>query len=258
MNILSIDWDFFFPNTECFDWGFNEIMNTHLMDIIWCARAFDFPLPIYPIHDNNPAIEILNPDPNIFNNFWRNIDITIPSTLIITESHQDLGSLLLNLKYYYLNIWNLDAHHDIHYVESPEPQAGDIKCDNWVYHLLKKEYVKKYTLIYPDWRKDTPESSIENVKHYIDTIQYWSKAKMPGDFDIVFICRSPHWTPPWSDNCWLHFIRFWEDFERVWEEKLSVPSVLVKRSFNYKTAKDLYDTKQKLWREMHRSTKWIE
>ncbi len=37
MNILSIDWDYFFPDTSEYDWGHNE--NSIMLDFIWSTRC---------------------------------------------------------------------------------------------------------------------------------------------------------------------------------------------------------------------------
>ena len=39
-NILSIDWDYFFPTTDNYDWGANEEYTLYL-ETIWVTRCAD-------------------------------------------------------------------------------------------------------------------------------------------------------------------------------------------------------------------------
>ena len=59
-----------------------------------------------------------------------------------------------------------------------------------------------WVLYYPTWRRDyhefKPLKQPTSINYNLPTTQ---------DYDIIFICRSSCWTPPWFDNEFQEFIQ---------------------------------------------------
>ena len=242
IDILSVDWDFFFPDTSMFDWGHNETHGWGLINMMWHIRAYETP---HMIFDNtNPyygkyAIDFMHPDECTLRGFWsRNVPST-PGRLIIAESHASLPYWIVQNKPIStlgVRVWNFDAHHDVHYIEPENPvKANGVRCDNWVLYLQEKKILKEYHLVYPEWRMTRPETSFNNVTFHIDTTNHYPDTQLPDFFPVVFICRSPHWTPPWDDNLWIDFIEHWRG-EDLWADMAFAETVLEKREFDRKEA----------------------
>lgn len=176
--ILSIDWDYFFPDSQCYDWSHCE--KDVYLNVIWNFRVNDI-----NINTKKPAFDEYIP--TIPANFWDICDNT--KELLIAESHASI----LSIPYIENSIiTNIDAHHDRGYGKDKE-----INCGNW--GLTKK--IKKYCLYYPLWRNTNDEGGWDRKP---DQINYGLPA--PAEYDCIFICRSGCWTPPWYDNKFRQWI----------------------------------------------------
>jgi len=184
MKILSIDWDYFFPDAKEMDWGANE-KDYIFQDVIWYARAGGV------WHDGSSILKTFSP--TIPENFW---SIVEGKPLIATaESHEDIKHVLKLCAPHEVD--NLDAHHDYGYEND-----CDLNCGNWAYMFSKiRKKISRYRLYYPEWRKDSKELNIDDIG-----IDYTYGLPEPTDYDIVFLCRSGAWTPPWSDDKLMQFI----------------------------------------------------
>ena len=105
--------------------------------------------------------------------------------VIVANSHKDIANILpeLNSKDH-LEVINIDFHHD-NYIS-----GGDkVDCANWVRHLMKHFPDTKFT-----WSKrhDSETTSLEGEFPYHSTTDF----VIEGEFDYIFICFSPEWTPP--------------------------------------------------------------
>lgn len=229
MNILSIDWDYFFPDNFVFDWQFqdnNKIYCETLWPIRWSNRnIFDHTII---------AKDVYHPDLQLLNGFLDKILInSYPSVLVISDTHVDIKILIDNFPK--SNIYNFDQHHDVYYQDHPIKIDRQLDCGNWVSCLSTQ--IKSYHLFYPSWRESTPEESDNN---YIDSISY-SIPENPPVFDAVFICRSSPWTPSWSDHKWIEFIEYFKTNHPIlWNRKLALDYVLKPRPFNQEEA-DRYE-----------------
>src|SRR5574340_1820627 len=83
--ILSIDWDYFFPDEFDFDWSHNERM-AFMLEGIWYIRAYSHSMK------GDFAIDVFNP--KIPENFWKQVCPRKPYLLVVAETHQDLSMLL--------------------------------------------------------------------------------------------------------------------------------------------------------------------
>lgn len=103
---------------------------------------------------------------------------------------------LQNIPY---RVWNIDHHHDCGYAKNltyHNIMCQGSSCANWVLHMQKEcPKLLQYTWIgnfnsdmgMPDEiRKHVPGYQMTTDIHIIDYI----------NFDYVFLCSSPGWTPP--------------------------------------------------------------
>jgi hypothetical protein len=201
--VLSVDWDYFFPvkTTDkdewmLYDWGAREA--PFFIDQIWATREAAFlragkPLPMTSGEEKG---------------FWKRFKFSSDAKLFISESHvhmchadvwEEIG--------FGANILNFDAHHDAGYKDAdmttPFTKDGAIHCGNWVipHSLLGGN---KTSLVYPNWKKDAfkqePKPTL-TLKRKFDDGKDYSKP-----FDVVFVCRSGAWVPPWVDDDFRKFV----------------------------------------------------
>jgi len=192
MKILSIDWDYFYPDSIDYDWGANEERDIYL-NFLWKMRVSNVNL-ITQV----PALKEYVP--KIPKDFWTGTVSNKPS-LLVTDSHADIDEIIKDNSI----VVNLDAHHDYGY-----DMKDKLDCGNWAQIAKEEGRIKEYHLVYPGWRLDKPEDEEHTVQHLIlqtriTSISYKLPAKQ--DYDIIFICRSGCWTPPWHDNKFFKFAK---------------------------------------------------
>lgn len=202
LTIVSIDWDYFLPReTDTCDWGHSENTGFYY-ELAWGIRATDKMFP-HGAKTVKTAIEELKVSPKEIDRvLHRTIAPSQYTPLCVCDSHKDIvtfcKALYEGTKF---NIVNLDAHHDYSY-----GQLVKLDCGNWAGMLRKQKRLANYTLVYPKWRKEFPES--DDAKHLsdINRVIYGDWPDKPIEADAVFICRSSCWMPSWLDNEWLHMI----------------------------------------------------
>jgi hypothetical protein len=186
IKVLSVDWDFFYPDSSWYDWGSHE-ENPMCYELLWHTRSSS------KTREGEMAVNHYNPSGT--ETFWDQIlDTDNLSHICITESHRRCYDLLRSLRG--LELVNFDAHHDYGY-----QQKKKLDCSNWAFFCKKKKIISEYRLIYPTWRKEMPE----NDRKFKFPVSYELPKK--EKYNIVFVCRSPCWTPPWADDKWLQFTK---------------------------------------------------
>ena len=184
--ILSIDWDYFFPNSANYDFGANEELAIY-REIVWATRCY-----AKSYLTKKEILEEYKPD--IPSNFWS--IITNKPKLFIADSHFYIWKILK----YNDSITSLDAHHDLGYRDIEASLDSDrVTCANWANWAILIHNAKLY-LHYPKWRKKDKEYFLSEKPL---TVSY--TLPEPQDYDIVFICRSSCWTPPWYDEKFKQF-----------------------------------------------------
>ena len=173
MKILSIDWDYFFPDSAWYDWG-------HAETVMYLNMAWQWRVNNRHIKTGKSALTEYVP--TIPKDFW-NI-VTNDPMLFVAESHAAIATLPMNNSI----VTNLDAHHDCGYGAN-----DDLECGNWAWWM--KEHIKEYHLCYPAWRGDGEEAAYRRKPTTIIR-----ELPAPADYDLVFVCRSGCWTPPWYDR----------------------------------------------------------
>jgi len=184
--VLTIDFDFF-VQAPFMDLGFREA--PFFINDMWEIRKVGSP-------DIENAIKISEHDPRpdaFARRIVENCDI---GTVYICESHFNAYNEFRKIKD--LHVINVDAHHDVGY--SGGRTVDYIDCSNWAHALSPK----KYTLIYPKWRRE------------LDEIEWRDDIEVDFDMDIhyglefiddeltsfphLLLCRSGAWSPPWLDD----------------------------------------------------------
>lgn len=223
--ILSVDWDYFFPNIDGFDWGMNED-NKFLYELVWHTR-----------YDNKNIItkeKAKDIKPTYNGKFWRDkVSDKFVRNIVITDSHKEIDYFIRPFE----TIYNFDAHHDAGYGHEDK-----LDCGNWALN----ENIEDYHVIYPFWRKESEEREPHILLncHFEDEKDIFNAE----DIDFVYVCRSSCWTPSWCDDHWLKFL---EELKSVcptaWENKLALDYALRARAFNAETAKafDICSLKRK-------------
>lgn len=222
MTVLSVDWDYFFPSPDWWDWGHNEAPMYY--EMLWDLRPGNTNLITKEL-----AIDAYHPNPALLDGFWdRTLEKGTPwlAQLWLVESHKTMHDAMRKLsKHFALDIWNFDQHHDLY-----GPKTAEVNCGNWAKPFTKGR-THSYHVVYPPWRKEHPDTEF---KGRCD-VRYEHPGKLLPD--VIFVCRSSCWTPPWSDDKWLKFTQEVRDRYKVINLS-TVPFVMSARKLNLEAAKE--------------------
>lgn len=217
MNLLSIDWDFFFYNPWLasakataeelclYDWDHKE--NDFFPHAIWEFRKETFKRRSVPL----PAC-------THWKHFWEQFNIDSSGTLYVADSHMFAAVItqmsLAPVKF--KRVYNIDAHHDAYLRTDLQTYAlkNHVTCEDWM--IIYKLLGASLYWIYPDWlQKPMPPKKLRGVKccpeSHTRTQEYWSTQR----FSDIFICRSGCWVPPWCDQDFEEFVQGFIDFHKI-------------------------------------------
>jgi hypothetical protein len=227
VKVLSVDWDYFFPAIDHFDWGHSEDrLTSFYLEVAWTLRAchkLESEVLFGKEHIENldqTIYEYLQPA-ECLNSFWTRAIEFPPIKAVATESHSDIYELFKNTKFK-LVIDNFDAHHDGGYNGDNEK----VNCGNWAEMLKKRGVLKEYNVYYPHYRSNIPEGG--SKPKWINF--HYGLPKCRKKYEYLFICRSGAWTPSWCDDKWLEFISYWKN--RKFTDYYSLPYVEKEREFD--------------------------
>lgn len=188
MKLLSIDWDYFFPNALWYDWGHREA--PFFQEAVWYTRCGQRNLKTQEM-----ALDAYVP--TVPENFWSLV--ANRPRVIVADSHFRVWDILQPGT----QVISLDAHHDCGYGDFKKIfQSQMVDCGNWGAWGQMTGKITQLTVWYPEWRRDDREDKINVMVR--PTIRYG--LPKPADYDLVFVCRSGAWTPPWRDpefRAWL-------------------------------------------------------
>lgn len=205
MNLLVVDFDFFFTKVErmqdsrfpgealLYDWGHSE-EDSVFFETIWRTRAAQFLLNGHEL----PGI-----DRALAADFWKRFTFSEHAQMLIADSnmyaaHEDVREGITS-------VWLFDAHHDCGY----HPDAiermiatHEINCENWMLHYAMTDV--ELHMRYPAWR----DYAIEGEPQPLIPLERMVDDGAPVDvvFDRVFVCKSPAWVPSWCDVDWHRFV----------------------------------------------------
>lgn len=226
LDVLSVDWDWFFPDTEEFDWTHTE--SSIYLELVWALRGGSHSL----LNPTRKALDVMWPDPARLGRFWERTVKMAPWGIAVCESHRDLFTWIVDgIQPKKVRIVNYDAHHDCGY-KLGLPAVGPLDCGNWAAKLREKKLLESYTVVYPPWRKSAPEDRVPRFCKI--TLEPPPLAR----YDFVFMCRSGAWTPTWADHQWIKFVEWWKEPLNgfFWERKVHAPFALKVRSPNLEEA----------------------
>lgn len=115
------------------------------------------------------------------------------------KSHETVNKIISELNTQNkIELFNLDFHHDLGY--GPIPQKELLNCGNWVYKLMLEDKLESYTWLNT---KDSilPNHNSFNFKYNIYDIKREDFIlRELQDIDILIICLSPEWIPPYYQS----------------------------------------------------------
>lgn len=203
LTVLSVDWDYFLPlDTTPFDWGANESPHNSALffEILWPMRA----TARLSSKDERCAVDLVQVAERRVKGFWDKIlSPLMPMVACIVDSHAEIITFLDRVhRDRPLRIVNFDAHHDCGYPYQPK-QKKHVNCGNWAAWLKHQKRLHHLTLVYPQWRRTSPERGADKELSMVDEIVYGKWDREPIAAPLVFLCRSSAWMPSWCDAQWL-------------------------------------------------------
>jgi hypothetical protein len=199
--LLSIDWDYFFPEKTndphewpLYDWGHRDGGGFFLNDI-WYHRAEGFLANDLPLPGTT----------GVEKTFWDRFQFTPDCRLYIADSHMHIynRSVFNGIT----EAWSYDAHHDAGYTDMTPQQFLDrdqVSCADWTvaYKLVRDIDTKVFYPKWRDWAMEYEKAMILPVERQVD-----DEAVVDGKFHRIFLCRSGGWTPPWVDENFEAFVK---------------------------------------------------
>jgi len=203
-NLLMVDWDYFFynplyavdgdhPDFWLYDWGHAE--RSLFIDHAWPTRASAF----FRHGSGLPQVEV-PPD------WWSRFTIAPDARVEVSDSNMYSG--IAGGGQDFKNVYLYDAHHDLYRVETPQEledwaEQGQITCEDWMWaHHLRGS---KLHWRWPQWFTYGPQMRKE-IPSWVKCDSRKDDGKTPPvTFDVVSICRSGAWVPPWCDPAFQQF-----------------------------------------------------
>lgn len=200
MNLLVVDWDYFFPTTVkhqggtpaddfwLFDWGHHE-SNLLFYEALWPTRAGAFWNRGFDLPRCNDE----------WKNLWEQVKFNGEPEVFFADSN--VWALHTSVFRPYEEVWLLDAHHDSGYREVDREKDG-YSCEDWM--LAYGANGSRLVWHPPAWCENAIE---ENGPARNDQpLNIVGDLDGAPEFDVVFICRSACWTPPWEDDNFMAFV----------------------------------------------------
>lgn len=234
MKLLVVDFDFFFPMKEEWDWSMKETP-FYIDGILWEIRASSF---LY----QGQALPVLN---GLEKDFWDHWNLTNVSLVFYSDSNSYSG--VLPCRDLITEVVLIDAHHDSGYNGSiKQAIKGEITCDNWmyVYHNAKRLWV------YPDWLDGANKQKSDQKTDRIRWSEYNSQGYTP---DIVHICRSGAWVPPWCDSDFIKFVNSLSSGKKYDLDKMDKSSIyrsMIRRKFSIRNTIEMSKQTKKMNKQM--------
>lgn len=176
MRVLSIDFDYFIDTNidtrnNVFPDGYDEIPKDELKDL-WNE-----------VYIENPSVSEIG----VTKEYYDLLDYLKThkgSRILVCDSHKDI-EMLFRTNEPIEELVHVDFHHDNYCTGS------SLTCANWV-RFFKEQYEEaKLTWVH---REDSEIMSLFGEFPYDRTTNF--NDFVQGDFDYIFICLSPEWTPP--------------------------------------------------------------
>ena len=196
--ILSVDFDYFYPDSGPYDWSHSENRSPMLAEILWQTRSGNVNLI-------TGASALESYVPSVPRGFWKSVLKNKP-VAYVADSHLNIWDRLSSGD----DVISIDAHHDCGYGEYTTFEElmdiTEVDCANWGLMGRLTGRIKTLAVHYPAYRLDVPETT-PSIHGKINAPS-WLSATLPDPmkYDEVFICRSGAWTPPWYDDVFVKFV----------------------------------------------------
>lgn len=187
ISILSVDFDYFLDVSSeerdmYFPPGSEEIPKEKIASM-WEERYRQYP--------ELSKIGVIN-EYYLLKNFLHTLNLN-PENLYKSDTHKDIKRILHKIpKNKQLYIVNIDYHHDYYHYYRGE---DNYNCGNWLRRVVEERPDTKVKWIR---RKDSQLISLEGMFPFENTTDI--KSVFKENFDFVFICKSPEWSPPHLNN----------------------------------------------------------
>ncbi|KNZ69169.1 hypothetical protein Tfer_2274 [Thermincola ferriacetica] len=197
-NLLSIDWDYFVPIKK--EWYGSYSENQWNVNKLWYRRYIKEQMRGEDITRTiDVGVEYVG--------FWKRIRsrfrISDTARVYISDSHKySYGIARENACD---AVYLFDAHADLGYGGIGSLDF-ELNCANWLGKLFKNNHIREASVIYSPYTFECPEDFIEINNAY--NINYCELERLPEGIpvDVIHICRSGAWTPPWLDHKFLQFV----------------------------------------------------
>jgi hypothetical protein len=178
--ILSIDFDYFIKCTSVqrdkyFPQGADEVEPTEL------AKMWEDKYKQFPLIKNTSVID----------DYFYMGEYLKGKKVFVADSHKDIRRVINRVKLGEdIEVINVDFHHDYYHYFGNEQYFYN--CGNWLRRL--KEDRPSTSIIWVR-REDSQIDSLEGEFPFNHSTML--KPILENmDFDFIFICKSPEWTPP--------------------------------------------------------------
>jgi hypothetical protein len=216
---LSIDFDFFVFEDPKWDFGHRE-SPLFMESMMWCVRVISMMMAtgINLVDETSLSRADFHPS-NLFHvlkDVGFNFDKIAQFT--ISDSHTLAYTAFQRLPYG-TRIINLDAHHDLGYLEAKlmrqKHKKGYVYCDDWLYNLLRQRPDLELNQVYPNW-KGMMELEGHNrhwersrIKKQVKFNKYSKEfmSGISGEVTSIHICKSSAWVPAWHDNEFTNMVQ---------------------------------------------------
>jgi len=192
MRLLSVDWDYFFPDPFGGGMPLTPVLSEG--KYYWQAtllKKWRLQLKCYIKAGDIPRTSRAE------NAFWGRFRFSPTCRLFVAETHDRAGDD--RVKDGITEVWNFDAHHDCGGYDrfNDEARLTSGNC------LLGYDNVEKHVR-YPPWKRDVfdlePIPAIDVDRAFDD------EHAIEQAFDRIFVCRTEDMVAPWIDREFREFI----------------------------------------------------
>jgi hypothetical protein len=194
--VLSVDWDYFIDASEntrenMFPDSPNDNNSRTLQDAIWMF-----------LYAGNEELEKIGIKSNEMSVVMRAISRSIENGILdgkfyLLNSHRHIYKFLMEIADEEpdceFEIYNIDHHHDMFAIN--EKQPINPHCGDWAHLLMAK---LKDRVSY-SWIPNK-DSAMQSGSAYYKKVLVKTLDEIENlEFDIIYICKSPEWSPPHLD-----------------------------------------------------------
>lgn len=234
---LSVDWDYFCREDPSWDFAHAELPDYN--DLLWGMRAHQFSEMGLDLMDEM-SLRHSSPHPATFWLKLRELGYSFGNVkaVVVADSHQWAHKMfrrasLEGPSLQDTRLVNFDAHHDLTYdISRFEQEVVDerVTCENWLLMSHISQIGLKSLIVYPEWKglrewdkSFTRYPELDRAVRLYTKPCVWPSSDVKdaaGDVELVYLCRSSAWSPPWHDQAFLDFAY---DLQQLTQVPLATP-----------------------------------